>query len=274
MSKTALQIVPATPFAGLNITGSPTGIGDRKVGQKLTALYRDAQAAELAILRFGAAFWAVEQVVLSTCGQNSGPGAYGFASWLRDHAPEISRTTAIRYRDIAEATAEKFKIADPVRVFSLPVEELDEQERAKREKVVEFVADKSMRGIQLELGLVESRGRGGYHPSEVAVARWLEEHHADLAGTAYADLPKALQTAFQKSGYNERDWRPMEEQQRAKQEAAVAMFARPVRQLHADLDRSDWHPYVSPAELTGLRRELKDALAKIDRILRVMEGQA
>ena len=93
-----------TPIVALEITGSPFGTDDTAVGEKLTQLYHEAQAAELAILRFGAAFWVVEQKVSATCGANSpasGPGSYGFKSWLRDHAPEIAETTARRYRDIA-----------------------------------------------------------------------------------------------------------------------------------------------------------------------------
>jgi hypothetical protein len=134
------------------------GTTDAEVGQKLTALYHEAQAAELAILRFGAAFWAVEQGVNATRGVNSpkrGPGSYGFANWLRDHAPEIAEGTARRYRDIAEATAERFKIEDPVRVFSLPAAELAPAEAKQQAKVIDFMAGHSMRGIQMELGLID-----------------------------------------------------------------------------------------------------------------------
>jgi hypothetical protein len=188
--------MPSSPFAGLQISATPFGVGDKKVGEKLTALYRDAQDAELAILRFGAAFWAVEQVVLATCGQNSGPGAYGFATWLADHAPEISRTTARRYRDIAEATAERFKIADPVRVFSLPVDQLDKQDQAKRAKVCEFMAEKSMRGIQLELGLVSRMGaaaKGGDLGGRRKAA-------ADMSPAEIAQAQEATRAA------NEKEW--------------------------------------------------------------------
>ena len=160
--ETTHQLVPViSSFTELELTGTPTGGADAAIGAKLTELYNEAQAAELAILRFGAAFWAVEQGVLATCGQNSpksGPGAYGFISWMRDHAPEVAITTARRYRDIAEKTAEKFKISDPVRVFSLPASELDQDDQDKRAAVVDFIANKSMRGLQLELGI---GGRGG-----------------------------------------------------------------------------------------------------------------
>jgi hypothetical protein len=142
---------------------SLTSATDEQLGGALTALYHDAQAAEMAFLKFGAAFHAVEQLVSGTRAGNSperGPGSYGFESWLRDHAPDVSPRTARRYRDIARATAEKFRIENPMDVFSLPVEDLSEADRAKRAKALEFVSDKSMRGIQLELGLVH-RPKGG-----------------------------------------------------------------------------------------------------------------
>lgn len=164
---------------------------DSQIGQALTALYRDAQQAELAILRFGAAFHAVEELVSGTRAGNSperGPGSYGFESWLRDHAPDVSPRTARRYRDIARATAEKFRIENPVEVFSLPEEELSEADRVKRAKVVEFVSDKSMRGIQLELGLrhVPKGGNlGGRRPK--------------------AELPSPEQAVAARIAYNQ-DW--------------------------------------------------------------------
>lgn len=160
--ETTHQLVPAIrSFTELELTGTPTGGADAAIGAKLTELYNDAQAAELAILRFGAAFWAVEQGINGTRAVNSpkaGAGAYGFKNWMADHAPEINERTARRYRDIAEATAEKFMIADPVRVFSLPFAELDQDDQKKRAAVVDFIANKSMRGLQLELGI---GGRGG-----------------------------------------------------------------------------------------------------------------
>ncbi|MCS6275907.1 MAG: hypothetical protein H2171_01095 [Opitutus sp.] len=195
------QLVPVIgSFTSLELTGTPTGGGDAAIGQKLTELYNDAQAAELAILRFGAAFWAVEQGIKSTRGFNSpkaGAGAYGFNNWLADHAPEVAITTARRYRDIAEATARKFQIADPVRVFSLPASELDQADQDKRAAVVDFIANKSMRGLQLELGIITPKLGGARTPGEkialpVLTAEQLANQTSDEVGQAIERIESLL----------------------------------------------------------------------------------
>jgi hypothetical protein len=208
----ALIVPSVRSLTALEITGTADGAPDKAVGAKLTELYHEAQSAELSILRFGAAFWAVEQAVLATRGQNSperGPGAYGFSSWLRDNAPEIALATARRYRDVAEATAQRFKITDPVRVFSLAPEKLDDAERAKRDKVVDFVADKSMRGLQLELGLVTTRG--GDNTPRDAEGKRLPAAPKDLVCPAWAtEGEKALwdRLPSERAKLAFIDWRP------------------------------------------------------------------
>ncbi|MDR2982327.1 MAG: hypothetical protein LBV12_08795 [Puniceicoccales bacterium] len=144
---------PTTAVITLNRTALSAD-NHAEIGAQLTILYRDAQEAELKILRFGAAFSAVEQN-LSTRGQVSGGRGNkgGFAEWLRTYAPDISRPTAIRYRDIAIGIAEKFNIIDPVAFFDADPKTLPAPEQKKREKVLEFVSEKSVRAIQLELGL-------------------------------------------------------------------------------------------------------------------------
>lgn len=201
---TALTIIPT-----LNLN-SPAQLDDAAVGRELTALYNDA---EMSILRFGAAFYAVEKIVNATRGVNSpkrGPGSYGFANWLAEHSPEIAEGTARRYRDIAEAVAQKFKIADPVKFFNAPAAELDEKDQAKRAKVIDFVADKSVRGLQLELGLVANRGGDNAkrdaagnrlpaaNPKEINCPPWATEGEKALWAT--------LQTDNQKLAFI--DWRP------------------------------------------------------------------
>lgn len=200
MSKKETQLVPVIrSFTELELTGTPTGGADAVIGAKLTELYNDAQAAELAILRFGAAFWAVEQTIRATCGAVSGGRGNegGFKLWMRSHAPEIAETTARRYRDIAEATARKFQIADPVRVFSLPASELDQDDQDKRAAVVDFIANKSMRGLQLELGIITPKLGGARTPGEkialpVLTAEQLANQTSDEVGQAIERIESLL----------------------------------------------------------------------------------
>lgn len=167
-----------------------------QLGAELTTLYHEAEDGFRRVLRFGAAFLRVEQIVNGTRAVNSpkrGPGAYGFANWLRDHAPEISERSAIRYRDITEALCGKFKIADPERVFAADAATLPEADQAKRAKALDFVAEKSLRQVQLELDLVSAK------PSESpmravrkqAEAKTPEQKDAEFIAAARAT---ALQT--------------------------------------------------------------------------------
>lgn len=166
-SKTEIIIAGAMPvvIGGATLTAE----NHAQVGKELTRLYREAQAAELAIVRFGAAFWAVESeltrrrgdaenetVATRGHGGKFGDKGSGFKGWLEEYAPEISRTTARRYRDIAAALIEKFQIENPVEFFSAAPEALPASAQKKREEVIEFIASKSVRAIQMELGLIEN----------------------------------------------------------------------------------------------------------------------
>ncbi|EIP99478.1 hypothetical protein OpiT1DRAFT_03996 [Opitutaceae bacterium TAV1] len=160
---TATAIVPAGS-APLVLNRTEIAAGDHaQIGQQLTALYREAQDAEVAIIRFGAAFWFVEnEIVSGTRAGNSpkrGPGSYGFESWLRDNAPEISFRTARRYRDLAEAISAKYRLGgakETCELFDASPEQLPPDWQAKREKVRSFISDKSVRALQLELNLASA----------------------------------------------------------------------------------------------------------------------
>ena len=143
------------------------------LGAELTALYHDAVEGNMRILAFGARFLEVEHLVtVSTRGHGGkfGEKGEGIKAWLEINAPEISRPSAYRWRDIAEATAKKFKVSNPALVFSSAPALLEEADRAKREKVAEFVQEKSQRGLQLELKLVSRHAGGGDTRSAAAKA--------------------------------------------------------------------------------------------------------
>ncbi len=157
--------MPAVPGLGLIILNrTQVDAGDHaQVGAQLTALYRAAQDAELAILRFGAAFWWAEENCAHLHSFTAGgPGRGkkgGFADWLRRHAPEVERTKAIRLRELAKAIAEHHQLggaAETVSLLETDPATLAPADQAKREEVRAFVAEKSVRALQLELGLTGS----------------------------------------------------------------------------------------------------------------------
>ena len=118
-----LVISPALPL---------TDADHARLGAELTALYQEALVGHLRVLAFGAKFMEVEKVV-STCGHNPERGPQtkgtGMKAWLEEHAPEVSRSTAYRFRDIAEAVAKRFKLAEPARIFALTAGELTPKEQ-------------------------------------------------------------------------------------------------------------------------------------------------
>lgn len=160
-----------------------------RLGEELTELYHDAVEGNMRILAFGARFLEVERLVtvpVSTRGHGKG-GRFeneggGMKGWLETNAPDISRPSAYRWRDIAEATAKKFKVQNPSLVFGSDIKALSEGDRAKRDQVWGFVEEKSQRGLQLELKLVSRRAGGGDTRSAAAKA----------AQVAKGNLPKEL----------------------------------------------------------------------------------
>lgn len=166
-------------------TNSPTSLSPadhQRLGAELTSLYHDAVEGNMRILAFGARLLEVEQVV-STCGIvnplscKSSKSGGGLKAWLAENAPEISIGTAWRWKDIAEATAEKFKIKNPAAIFGSDAKSLGDADRAKREKVATFVAEKSQRGLQLELGLATRAASGGDTRSAKARAEQAARGH-------------------------------------------------------------------------------------------------
>lgn len=138
------------------------------MGEQLTAQYRKAQSAQLEIITFGAMLIDAETAInctraidagvdsqeLKRIGGTSAKGQ-GLKGWLAQHAPQIEYTKATRYRDIAEALVGHLhlKSTEQLRLLTATDTTLDEKLAAKREKLLDLVTEKSVRGIQLELGL-------------------------------------------------------------------------------------------------------------------------
>lgn len=147
MPKPSLKVAKKAPFA-------VELMDDHAIGLELTALYNDANDGFRRVLRFGAAFLYVEsRVTACDTHNNTARKGGGMKGWLEKYAPDVARSTAYKYRDIAEAVALKFHIADPALCFGTDQKALPPAEQAKREKAIEFVAGKSLNGVQMELGL-------------------------------------------------------------------------------------------------------------------------
>lgn len=186
-AKTPSSLSPSATTAELTTTDH------KRLAGELTSLYHAAIDGHLRVLAFGARFLEVEQCV-STCGHAKGSNderkGKGMKGWLDQYAPDISRPTAYRFRDIAQGVATKFNVKEPARFFSSPVAKLGGPEQAKRVKISAFMADKSMRQVQLELGLREGgkvtnpeTGKRNHNPAKPATPA---ERHTEWVKAARA----------------------------------------------------------------------------------------
>ena len=139
-----------------------TEIEAQEMGKKLTEYYWRVNAAWGEILAFGSLLTRVEAHLSANVQTNQRErGRYvkdtGVRGFLKTYAPEVDETKAYRWRDVARVIAAKIKIAEPWRVFNTPMQELPPADRKKREEALAFTEEKSMRAIQLELGLFEKK---------------------------------------------------------------------------------------------------------------------
>lgn len=148
---------------------------DAELGALLTAQYHKAVGAMPEVLRFGAMLIRLEQHILSTHGQVSKGGRSNtdgsVAEWLRQHAPEVARTTALRFRDVTLGIAESYKelvgekIARQFALADLVVaepDELPEPARKKQQALFEYIAGTSQRSWLDKIRPVKAGGGNTY----------------------------------------------------------------------------------------------------------------
>lgn len=204
----------------------------------------------------------------------AGLGHGGFGKFKTEHFGSGGNRQANYYMKLAEKFCRDAGILMP-EFLALPQSTLDltggpTDAANAMKKARSFVGNRSLADL-LELhGL---KVRGGYHPSEEAVQKWLADTHPKQVGKTYAELSEEQQLAYQQSGYNDRDWRTPAEIRKADTEAAHAALRSPIVTLGEELDRTEWRQFVSPPDLVALRREAMDVVAKIDQRIAEMEGR-
>jgi hypothetical protein len=137
----------------------------KQMGAQITAQYLKTEVAQLEIITLGAMLAQIEALDVggTLCHQPQG-GRYlkgsGLKPWLAKYAPDVDYTKARRYRDIAQELVRKFSLKSAERLELIAttdekeLKDLDPALRKKRAKVVNFVSEKSVRAMQLELGLI------------------------------------------------------------------------------------------------------------------------
>lgn len=143
-----------------------------EMGAQLTEQYHKAVGAMPEILRFGAMMIRLEET-LSARGQGSGNGVKGdgVKGWLTEHAPEVSRATAYRFRDVTLAIAEDYaQLVGPkvAKQFALPdlvtadPKKLPESARKKQLALFAYVSGTSQRSWLDKMRPIKARGGNTY----------------------------------------------------------------------------------------------------------------
>lgn len=193
---------------------SPSETANQELGRELTLRYKRAVTAWGAILHFGAMLAQIEAQLTANVAANSQPkgGRYvkgsGLKGFIETYAPEVDERKARRIRDIAQAVAEREKL--DIALFTQPVEELPAKDRKKVEHALEWMDEKNMHAVQLELGLITTRG-GDNARRDQNGKRLPAEQPKELVCPAWANEPEkalwnTLQTENQKLAFI--DWRP------------------------------------------------------------------
>ena len=153
----------------------------RQMGEQLTAQYQVAVSGMREILKFGTMLMHVRNILLAHEGSlivqrgqlNRGGGQgvkRGLSHWLREYAPDISRSTAYRFMGIADAVATEYTQIVGVRVgetvpFTKLVladpADLPEKEQAKQLELFEYVSGTSQKSWLDRFKAEDDTPRGG-----------------------------------------------------------------------------------------------------------------
>jgi len=124
---------------------------DELKGEQLTEQYHRATDGTKQVLIFGAMMLMVEkEVTVSARGHGGKFGAKGdgLKAWLTKFAPTINRSTAYRFRDVAESIAKSFELppkTDFIKIATTPMDELKGQQRKLQLALFDFVSGTSQR---------------------------------------------------------------------------------------------------------------------------------
>ena len=150
MSKSSLTIVS-------------TESDQRKLGAQIEELYVATTAGMLDCVALGDLVAQARKIV-STCGHDRLRGGGrdksgdGLKAWLGEFAPNVPRTTAYRFEDLANIVRDELKVGTKVNLHHvLKGEDVGPKEQKIREKVTGFIAGKSQRQILLSIGKYQAQ---------------------------------------------------------------------------------------------------------------------
>ena len=155
---TRSELLPG-PSALVSATGPLSE--DALMGQQLTDQYDRACCAMSEVIKFGAMMLRIRETVFAR-GHCSGWGKVGdgLKAWLERYAPQINRSTAYRFMNVAEAVAAEFSLPKEVKFSELaitPTLELPENLREKQRELWAFVNGTSQRSWLDRLALTKPK---------------------------------------------------------------------------------------------------------------------
>lgn len=192
---------------------------DKLMGRQLTAEYKHAVAGMTHVIRVGAMVMMLRARLLSNLDNRTLPRGRnandtGLNAWLEKYAPEVKRSTAYRFEDVAKAVAQKFALPSKVakrltfeQLVAADPKKLDPAARKAQAELLEFVQGTSQRSWLDQFRSAKDRGGkrarnsssdDSYDPnSEAEEARDLWLPHLNFLESdgvekrTWKDLPKA-----------------------------------------------------------------------------------
>lgn len=182
------------------VVSGPNGAADVKMAEQLTAQYRAAVGGMIEVVKFGAMMLALRdelrrRVQAGEIEANAKGG--GVEGWLREHAAEVSRPTALRFMALAEAVRELAKLGpgvDLVHLLTASASTLQGAMAKKRAAIENLIEGKSQR--QLLLMIADDSTPPARTGGDNEFQKFLRENFTDLVGTKLGRCPQNVREAW------------------------------------------------------------------------------
>lgn len=130
------------------------------------------------------------------------PGSKGFENWLKENFPALSYRTAARWLEFAELFSARLaeKTATVAEIGFKPLHLKKSFSKKEQQAILELVPEVMDGAGMIEFMqdcklLREPKEDGGVRLDAAKLEAWLKEHHPELAGKSFDELPKKIQNA-------------------------------------------------------------------------------
>lgn len=170
------------------------------MAQQLVAQYRAAVGGMIEVVKFGAMMLALRAELRKRAEHGEiqlNEKGGGVDGWLREHAPEVSRPTALRFMSLAEAVRELAKLGpgvDLVHLLTASASSLQGALAKKRTAIENLIEGKSQR--QLLMMIADDDQPAKRTGGDNEFQQFLRAEWPALAGTKLAKCPADVRAAW------------------------------------------------------------------------------